>query len=161
MHQLYDLAADALRLGRIVSCFPTERKHRDIKAIARNVSRHFERTVLCQYVNDAVHHFVSASDDCLRCCLVNEKSLPDTDLRVATSAQLPCGQVYAKDVVLMSSGCVCRVVDFWAAANNPATLFLRAQRCQSAGGRGFALANGLPPRCDRVRGQYCRGASVV
>ena len=134
-HHLYHLAADMLRIGRMLSCFTTERKHRDIKYRARTAWRDFERSVLVQYVNDAVHHFVSGTNDCLRCCLVGGMSVPDTNLRIAKAAQLPCGEVFANDMLFMTSGTVCKVIDFWASDDDPTALVVRAQQFQSVDGR--------------------------
>jgi hypothetical protein len=51
MHHMFHIPDGMESLGKLLSCFVTERKHKMIKAAALHVFRHFEHTVLTDVVN--------------------------------------------------------------------------------------------------------------
>ena len=58
-HHAGHLPDDLRRLGKSLSCFPTERKHRDYKRIVLHVFRSVEHTVTRDYVNFVVQEFIT------------------------------------------------------------------------------------------------------
>ena len=58
-HHLLHLPEDLLRLGCILSCFVTERKHRDWKAVTLFAFRNFEAQTIRDFVNYMVEEFAS------------------------------------------------------------------------------------------------------
>ena len=115
-HHLFDLADDLLRIMGAVSCFVTERKNKDVKAVAESVSRHLERTATCSFLQNTVAHWRDNSEACLpaylcRATRVTIKS--DTDLWRAKQAVLPCGTVFRRDFIVLDDGSVGLTIDFF------------------------------------------------
>ena len=98
-----------------MSCFVTERKHRDIKASALHVFRHYEHTVLCDCVAKQLDHLC---DDALyqTMALVHEVKVTAGGVEMLRSkaARFPCGEVNAGDFVFLADRSVAQVEDFWS-----------------------------------------------
>ena len=115
-HQLLHLPEDMVGLGSLLSCFPTERKHRSVKSVALHVFRNYEHTVLLDLV---VQQLTKLSDDSVfaRTALVDPMPIECSEmagLSKAQSARLPCCEVRAGDLILHSGDSVSEVVCFWA-----------------------------------------------
>ena len=61
-HQLHHIADSFAVLGKCLSCFVTERKHREIKKSAVKVFRNFEHTTLLDSLNHQVQQFTEGND---------------------------------------------------------------------------------------------------
>ena len=115
-HHLYDLPDDLLRIGAL-SCFVTERKNKDAKAVASSVSRHLERTATMSFLQNTFTHWRDNMEACLPSYLrrATDVTVPGADctLSRSTEAILPCGDIFEGDVVLLNDGSIAKVVDFW------------------------------------------------
>ena len=108
-------------LGALLSCFPTERKHRTVKARALHVFRHFERTVLRDLVQEQLEKLGDESQY-LAISLVNPQvvKVENGNLSRSTIAHLPSGSAHAGDLMLCDDHKVHLVVGFWAVDGNVA-----------------------------------------
>jgi hypothetical protein len=143
-HHLYDLADDLRRLGKVVGCFVTERKHKDVIAVTTSLSRHIERTAICSLLQSSLTHWAEHPDACKPMYLVRAKYLDDSQ-RLARSEEaiLPCGTVFAKDMVVLQDGSVAKIVDFWQAEDHD-DILVRVEQ--------HVTDNNLPLRWMRTTG---------
>ena len=103
-HNMLHLTQNMMHIGRLMSCFVTERKHRSVKAAALHTFRHMEKTVLQDLCNRTVEQM--RADDCLykESYLIGGKSVAGNDnVRTSLRANLVCGQITATDIVRLKS----------------------------------------------------------
>jgi hypothetical protein len=62
LHHMRHIIDGMLWLGKLLSCFVTERKHRTVKASALHVFRHIAHTVLADVVNKNCEQLISGHD---------------------------------------------------------------------------------------------------
>ena len=113
-HQLMHLPGDMQNAGALLSCFPTERKHRQVKGIALSVFRNFEHTVLNDLLNQVLDGFCDESQykqTALHDPLHVQTSMGEVCR--STAARTPSGEVHCGDLVWLQNGRVGRVVAFW------------------------------------------------
>ena len=118
LHQALHIPENMQSLGALLSCFPTERKHRTVKSAALHVFRHYEHTVLLDMLHVHIDYFSDETvyeEMCLRPPLRRWQHEGLTLLRSET-AQLPCGEVRKGDLVLCRNGDVAEVLAFWTSA---------------------------------------------
>ena len=103
------------RLGKLLSCFVTERKHQSVKDAALHVFRHMEHTVVLDVVNLQCQQISREADLFKARFLVNARTVyfGDTRFYSAKSAVLEIGHIQADDIVYCSSGVAGRVCGFW------------------------------------------------
>ena len=120
-HHLLHICENVQTLGALLSCFPTERKHRVVKSRALHVFRNFEHTVLRDLVNEQLEK-LGEETQYAEVCLVQPQSVKvnGDELSKSTIAHLPCGGVHAGDLVFCTDGLVHQVVGFWESAGNVA-----------------------------------------
>jgi len=107
---------DGMRwLGKLIACFVTERKHREIKASSIQVFRHFEHTVLTDVVNKTFQQAIRGFDLYRKRFLVTPHSCSIGGVLYdrARKACLEIGQVKSDDVVVLRDGAVGKVKFFW------------------------------------------------
>ena len=111
-HHLFHLPENMDYLGVLLSCFPTERKHRSGKSCALRVFRHYEHTVLRDLVNQ---QFSKLGDEShySATMLVSPQRSADDDLSRSTVAHLPCGYVHSGDIVMCTNRELMHVVFWW------------------------------------------------
>ena len=114
-HQLMHLPLDALRVGKMLSCFVTERKHKDTKSAAMWVFRNMEHTVAATIVNRTSASMIAADAFYSPASLVDPKPFAAVHgAMLSKAARLPCGEVHQGDVVyLMEPAVVGRLAAFW------------------------------------------------
>ena len=120
-HQLLHIVGNMRFIGKLLSCFVCERRHRRTKRAALHVYRHMERTCLVDMVNHQCHTF-SCPDTSLflETHLVNPKSvtIPNGNATErSTIALLRCGEIKSDDVIWLKSGTVGKVICFWASGS--------------------------------------------
>lgn len=131
LHQLMHIPENMNELGCLVSCFPTERKHRVVKDVGLHTFRHYEHTVL----HDLLAQHLTRIEDVSQfanTALINPQEVEVGDIRVLTSpsAKLPCCQVARGDLILHSGTQIAEVVSFWSSDN---IVFAQAIPLQRAG----------------------------
>ena len=86
-------------LGKCLSCFVTERKHRCVKDSALHVFRHLEHTVLADIVNKQCHQFANGVDLFSEHFLHNPKPIAGAEnISRSDDAVLHCGHVHRHDI---------------------------------------------------------------
>ena len=118
-HNMLHLTQNMMHIGRLMSCFVTERKHRSVKAAALHTFRHMEKTVLQDLCNRTVEQM--RADDCLykESYLIGGKSVAGNDnVRTSLRANLVCGQITATDIVRLKSEEFARGSCFFERDNN-------------------------------------------
>ena len=92
-------------LGKLISCFVTERKHRQIKDAALHVFRHMEHTVLVDVVNQMCQQVVDGHDLFEKMFLVNPRPCKlQPEIVSSARAVLECGLVAKKDLLFFEDG---------------------------------------------------------
>ena len=119
-HHLFHVVDGMLWIGKLLSCFVTERKHREIKRAALHVFRHIEHTVLTDVVNKSFEQILEGHELYKPCFLVNPRDahVPGIALRKARSAVLRIGETWAGDVVITNDGIVGKVICMWTQAGD-------------------------------------------
>ena len=114
LHHMHHIVDGMQWLGKLLSCFVCERKHQQVKHSAVHVFRHLEHTVLhdvvnkqCQQLQEGVELFKSQF-------LENPQEVVGvSNLHRSARAVLPCGSLYAGDIVWLRSARCGRVVLFY------------------------------------------------
>ena len=116
-HMAMHLVTDFIRIGKCLSTFVTERKHRMTKKAALHVFRHLEVTVLrdlvnrqCQTVSSNVASFFMQSY-MVSPCSVNIDGSTFVCSRAVNTA---CGLLKIGDIVFLRRGAVGMIKQFWA-----------------------------------------------
>ena len=116
-HHLYHLPDDLLRMGSCVSCFPTERKHKDVLAVANATDRDIEKTASIAFLHRTIYHWHDNADACKPCFLRQGRDtiLPgfSSPMKAAMVACLHIGDVHHGDMVILTSGDLGSIIDFW------------------------------------------------
>ena len=120
-HHLLHIPENMSYVGRLLSCFVTERKHRSVKSVALHIFRHYEHTVVRDLVN---RQSQSIQDErlFLRRYLLHPREVNietptgKSSFRMSRSAFLQCGEVHKDDLIVLSQGQprpVGKVLTFW------------------------------------------------
>ena len=111
-HHLLHIADNMVWVGRLLSCFVTERKHRTTKNAAMHVFRHMEHTVMADLTNRHIENLKNIYSQTL---LLDSRAVNvyGSEFTTSVGAHLLCGDVRASDIVIVTSGVVGRVVRFW------------------------------------------------
>ena len=115
MHHAFHIPDGMDWLGKLLSCFVTERKHKLIKKAALYIFRHLEHTVLTDVVNTTFQQVLSGHDLYKDAFLImpHEVEVSGIDFRRSRSACCRIGHVSARDLVMNVHGRVGRVVSCW------------------------------------------------
>lgn len=118
-HHMLHLPSHAAQLGKFLSCFVTERKHKTVKTTGTWVFNEYEHTLL----RTLVFKQISALGDrnmYLNECLLHPKSgsIGGVQVTCATSAKLVCGEVRKDDYIAISGRRVGRVINFFELDGN-------------------------------------------
>jgi len=147
LHQLFHLVDNMLFLGKLLSCFVTERRHRSAKKAALHVFRYMEHTVLVDLVNRQCEQF-SASDASLfhETCLVHARDVtfPHGTYRRSSIAILRCGEINAGDIVWLTSGVVGKVIRFWQSHGADDTINVQIDGYRSSDASGHRFLESTP-----------------
>ena len=114
-HHMLHLPEVFARLGRVVSCFTAERKHRASKRAALYVFRHLEQTVMADLINAQCQQMTEGHNLFRKSFLAHPRvmTLLGDELHRSTQAVLICGYLFAGDVVYIEGGTLARIVAFW------------------------------------------------
>jgi len=125
-HELFTLLCDALKpklhhmhhiidgmewLGKLLSCFVCERKHRTVKDCALHVFRHIEHTVLADVINRQCSQMIDGADLFKSQFLVKPRDLGH-GLTRSSHAIIECGEVRKGDIIWMRDGRCGRIQSF-------------------------------------------------
>ena len=105
-HHTGHLARDLWRMGSTLSCFPLERKHRDLKEIILYVFRSVELTSAKDFVNHAVQNLIEGRFRLEEYWLENDVdvNVRGHDFNVSWHAHTPIGEIRRDDVVVAREG---------------------------------------------------------
>ena len=114
-HHLHHVVDVARWLGKIPSCFVTERKHKDVKKYALNCFRHFEHSVTRDVLQEQCVQMCSGDDIFRERFLHNPKMIhtPAGDMGTSHIAMLKFGDLHRGDIVYTYNGVAGRIVAFW------------------------------------------------
>ena len=114
-HHMIHLPEQVSSLGKALSCFVTERKHKQVKAAATWTFKNYEHTVL----RSLLHHQTVAMSNPNMWSAVSvhgtHHNAAGVSMDRALVARLPCGAVHRTDLVALVDKAVGEVVCFWAA----------------------------------------------
>ena len=100
LHHMHHIIDHMEWIGKLLSCFVTERKHRQVKDAALHVFRYMEHTVLVDVVNQMCQQLVDGHDLFSNMFLVNGRPCKlQPEVMSSPRAVLECGMVAAGDVL--------------------------------------------------------------
>jgi len=110
------MISDMVRTGKLLSCFVTERKHRATKRAALFVFRHIDNTVVKDMLNRQCEAIRGGTETLFaRQYIINPWSVnfAGVNFRASKQAVLPCGSLFAGDVLILVDGRVGLLERFW------------------------------------------------
>ena len=102
LHHMHHIIDHMDWLGKLLACFVTERKHRDVKDAALHVMRYMEHTVLNDVVNKHCQQIVAGHDLFEKMCLVNARPNADGTVLCAKAAIVVCGKITKGDIIFLA-----------------------------------------------------------
>jgi hypothetical protein len=131
-HAQFHIVDNVQWLGKLLSCFVTERKHRVSKASALHVFRNMEHTVIADVVNRLCEQMTDSATMFVETYLVKPWSFVSdgTSYSYAQSANLACGEIRNGDIIWLRTRNVCRVKDFWQHSPSAEDMHVRAEVLQ-------------------------------
>ena len=134
-------------LGKLLSCFVTERKHRASKAAALHVFRNMEHTVLRDVINQQCSYMRGGLSVFCEFVLTGAHALTlgGVEYLWAKHCILPCGELWADDIVILLDGIVGKVLSFWQCKSNGNDIHMKLEVYAKAGGRTdvFCIVGGV------------------
>jgi len=114
-HHMHHVIDGMQWVGKLLACFVTERKHRDVKRSALHIFRHMEHTVLVDIVNKSFQQLAEGIDLYKEAFLVRAKTaaLAGQAFHRSKYAVLHIGAVQHGDIVINEQGIVGAVAEFW------------------------------------------------
>ncbi len=115
LHHMHHIIDGMVWLGKLLSCFVCERKHRTVKDSALHVFRHIEHTVLADVINKQCHQLMHEGHDLFKEeFLVRPRQVGGVpDLLRSRHAVVHCGGIHVGDVVWCKDGRCGRVHMFY------------------------------------------------
>ena len=116
IHHAHHIVDGMEQLGKCLSCFVTERKHKVVKRSAMYVFRHFEHTVTSNVLTSQIETIRSGNDLFREKFLVRPKdvSIIGHTLLNSKIAVTHLGELHADDIVFSSNGIAGRIISFWS-----------------------------------------------
>ena len=124
-HFAIHVVDNAVCLGRMLSCFVTERKHRATKRAALHVFRSIDNTVVKDLLNRQCEGIIKEGESLFaRRYLHNPKVIVSggTHVHYSKRAVLHCGSIRFNDIVWLASGELGKVICFWSTIDGNAVV---------------------------------------
>ena len=132
-HHALHVHEQARHLNKILSCFVTERKHKEVKSIGTWAFNKYEQTVLKGMLRKQVGALADDSVFDVEAMVQPQfHRLKDVSIERATAARLPCGQISRGDIVACWPRSVAQVVVFVSSPGLPG-IFVQATRFVATG----------------------------
>ena len=116
-HHLYHIPENIVFLQKLISCFVLERKHISTKDAVRHVYRFVDHAVIMNIVN-RLCTAASSDDDLLFCKQYLIDPVPHVltvgNFLSSATARLPCGTVFANDLVFLTDRSVGYIKHFFS-----------------------------------------------
>ena len=116
---------DMTRVGKLLSCFVTERKHRTTKRAALMVFRHIDNTVIKDLLNRQCRAIEDPGQTLfVKQYLMHPKPIMCDDIGLLSSLEVvvPIGSLRVGDVLWLRGGRIGKLGRFWAEQNNAHTI---------------------------------------
>ena len=116
IHHMHHVLDGMMWLGKLLSCFVTERKHRLVKDCALHVMRHIEHTVLADVVNTQCVQMTDGTTLWQEFSLVNPKTIDValyTNVKCSTQAIITFGFARQGDLIWCKGSRCCRLRSFY------------------------------------------------
>ena len=136
IHHAHHIVDGMVAVGKCLSCFVTERKHRSVKAAALHIFRNFEHTITANVITAQIENLRAGNDLFLEKFHIRPKELEVLGNKFITSnaAVTPLGELHAEDIVFDSQGVASRIVAFWSNGAVDDELFLEVDSYETVGG---------------------------
>jgi hypothetical protein len=130
-HHLFHVIDGMEWLGKLLSCFVTERKHREVKESALHVFRHIEHTTLVDLVNKSFEQVLSGHDLYKATFLIRPAAVDvgGRAFRRSRGAVLRIGRASAEDLCITDDGAVGRIIGFWQCGSSDIYAEIDAYEC--------------------------------
>ena len=113
LHHMHHITDGMRYVGRLLSCFVTERKHRVVKDVALYVFRNLEHTVVHDVVNQQVEQLINGVDLYKETFLVQPAAIGNTGVRKSSRAVCRCGELRRGDFVMFRGPLCGRATSFY------------------------------------------------
>ena len=122
-HHMLHLPQQYRAMGKILSCFVTERKHRSLKRAALYVFRYLEHTSLADLLTQQCEQIIDGHSLFQREFLVHPTTVDVFGMSLTRSsiAVLECGNIHARDIIYVKGGQLARITGFWQAESGVIT----------------------------------------
>ena len=118
-HNLLHLPSNISHLGRLLACFVTERKHREVKAAAVHIFSNFEKTVLANLINGMAERISNGESNFgLRAIASRPLELFGQQIRISNVAHATCGDLHSNDIICTRCKRVGKVQMFCNSSDN-------------------------------------------
>ena len=97
-HHLLHLPDDLRRLGKLLSCFPMERKHKEIKVHMVNNYKSLEHTTVCSYLNATIQAIINGDTQ----FKTDDHLLEPVDGQSSRAVLVQYGTVHKGDLVVFT-----------------------------------------------------------
>ena len=127
---------DGMRwLGKCLSCFVTERKHRVVKGHALHIFRHYEHTLTDTVLHSQIETIRDQPNLFKHTFHINPRRMSALGENFIISKSLVCaaGQLKEDDLIYTSSGVAGRVIRFWSRESNEEDVLLEINAYDTIG----------------------------
>ena len=127
-HHLHHIIANMRYVGKLLSCFVCERKHREVKRTAVYVFRNFEHTTLLDMLNRQIIN-MKDGHDIFSCQFLVSPVIHDVKgmvIRSSSTAICHVGQLTTGDMVYFKNGTAGKIVHFYIVDEHPMAVRIEA-----------------------------------
>ena len=120
-HHLLHIPDEIEWLARMIWCFVTERKHQDIKQVARSACNQVEHAVLHDFLNSTVQNYIARGYNFVPKYMEKPQHVTvsaSLAMWVSTSIVMECGTVSQFDVIYLRDNTVAEALEFWQSPGN-------------------------------------------
>jgi hypothetical protein len=110
-HHTLHLTKDARKVGKMLTCFVTERKHIDTKAAAVWVFSHVEHSVSTAMINRQIHACTQCDHLYMPCTMMNATSTGEYTMSREVAS--PVGRLHVSDIVFVEGAGAGRLEQFY------------------------------------------------
>ena len=149
-HHIFHIPDHMRNLGRLLSCFVTERKHRSVKAVASHAFRHFENALIREMLNSMVEQAAGETNLYTSVYLEHPRGVAadalsgigdavpgmPANLFTSTKAVLMCGHLARGDLVMTSARSVGEITTFVGYKTNDSWEIWCVIHCRASMGAG-------------------------
>ena len=122
-HHMLHLPEDIDRIGALLTCFVTERKHRSVKRHGLWTFRNYEHTLIADVLNSDIGHHMEAN---AYSAMFLISPIDHLGLLMSSAVRLPCGEIRKNDIVACRGGVVVEAICFWSSSKTYRNIVMQA-----------------------------------